>query len=316
MATTPEASVIICAHNPRADYFRRVLEGLRQQSLCMENWEFLVIDSASDVPLASKWNISWHPHARHIREDELGLAVARRRGMREAATDLLIFVDDDNVLGQNYLLDAVAIKREWPRLGVWGSGALIPEFESKPGESVTQLLPYLALRENAAPQWSNVFSCMPSMPWGAGMCVRASVATSYCEYCQNSSIQIADRRGKNSLMGAGDLEICYVACKIGLGMATFPELRITHLMPKERVELGYLLKVFEGTCASNTLLDYKRTGKIPQSPLGLRGFLSVLYQLITHPGLDSVVIFRMHLANIRAMLRVKRIIADSQTQSA
>ena len=316
MATTPEASVIICAHNPRADYFRRVLEGLRQQSLCMENWEFLVIDSASDVPLASKWNISWHPHARHIREDELGLAVARRRGMREAATDLLIFVDDDNVLGQNYLVDAVAIKREWPRLGVWGSGALIPEFESKPRESVTQLLPYLALRENAAPQWSNVFSCMPSMPWGAGMCVRASVATSYCEYCQNSSIQIADRRGKNSLMGAGDLEICYVACKIGLGMATFPELRITHLMPKERVELGYLLKVFEGTCASNTLLDYKRTGKIPQSPLGLRGFLSVLYQLITHPGLDSVVIFRMHLANIRAMLRVKRIIADNQTQSA
>ena len=316
MATTPEASVIICAHNPRANYFSRVLEALRQQSLCMENWEFLLIDSASDVPLASKWNMSWHPHARHIREDELGVAVARRRGMREAAADLLIFVDDDNVLGQNYLLDAVAIKREWPHLGVWGSGALIPEFESKPRECVTHLLPYLALRENSSPQWSNVFWCMPSMPWGAGMCVRASVATAYCEYCQNSSIQIADRRGTDSLMSAGDLEICRVACKIGLGMGTFPELRITHLMPKERVELGYLLKVFEGTCASNTLLDYKWTGKIPQSPFGLRGFLSVLYQLITHPGLDSVVLFRMHLANIRAMLRVKRIIAESQTQSA
>jgi glycosyltransferase involved in cell wall biosynthesis len=316
MTARPEASVIICAHNPRENYLRRVIEALRQQTLCTNNWELLLVDSASNPPLAAKWDIRWHPNARHIREEELGLAVARRRGMREAAADLLIFVDDDNVLGQNYILDAVAVKREWPRLGVWGSGALIPEFESKPRECVTPLLGYLALRQMSSPHWSNVFRCVPSMPWGAGMCVRAGVATAYCEYSQNSSIQIADRRGRDSLMSGGDLEICRVACKIGLGMATFPELRITHLIPKERVALGYLLKIVEGTDASNMLLDYKWSGQIPKSPLRLRGLLSMIYTLIAHPGLDSVVIFRMHLANIRATLRAKRIIAESQTQSA
>jgi hypothetical protein len=41
MAATPEASVIICAHNPRENYFRRVMEALRHQSLSMTKWEFL-----------------------------------------------------------------------------------------------------------------------------------------------------------------------------------------------------------------------------------------------------------------------------------
>ena len=121
MAAAPEASVIICAHNPRKDYFRRAVEGLHQQSLSAEKWEFLLIDNASDVPLASLWDISWHPNARHIREEQLGLAVARRRGMREAVADLLIFVDDDNVLASDYLYKAVTIKDEWPFLGVWAA---------------------------------------------------------------------------------------------------------------------------------------------------------------------------------------------------
>jgi hypothetical protein len=34
------------------------------------------------------------------------------------------------------------MKREWPLLGVWGSGAIIPEFEIQPRNDVTELLPY------------------------------------------------------------------------------------------------------------------------------------------------------------------------------
>jgi hypothetical protein len=59
--------------------------------------------------LPSAWDLSWHPNARvwhpnarHIVEHKLGISVARR-GMREASTDLLIFVDDDNLLDRNYL---------------------------------------------------------------------------------------------------------------------------------------------------------------------------------------------------------------------
>lgn len=60
----------------------------------MTKWEFLLVDNASDVSLSSLWDISWHPNARHMREEELGVAIARRRGMREPSADLLIFAQE------------------------------------------------------------------------------------------------------------------------------------------------------------------------------------------------------------------------------
>src|SRR6266576_3926621 len=98
-----DASVVICTHNPRSDYFIRVLDGLRNQTISRDKWELLIIDNASQVPLVSSWDISWHPMARHISESELGLTPARRRGIQEASADLIVFVDDDNVLDETYL---------------------------------------------------------------------------------------------------------------------------------------------------------------------------------------------------------------------
>ena len=40
-----DASVIICTHNPRPDYFARVLDGLRNQTLPMHRWELLIVDN-------------------------------------------------------------------------------------------------------------------------------------------------------------------------------------------------------------------------------------------------------------------------------
>ena len=313
MSAMCKASIIICTHNPRPNYLQRVLSALRDQTLSTAHWELLLIDNASEVPLASQWDLSWHPNARHIVENELGVAIARRRGMLEASTDLLIFVDDDNVLDRNYLLEAVRIKHEWPQLGVWGSGAIIPEFEVAPQPDVAKLLPYLALRETTKPQWSNVFPLrcrLPwATPWGAGMCLRSHVAPAYRQCCEKSVIHIASRRGKSVLLSGEDIEMCYVACEQGNGMGTFPQLRLTHLIPKERVTAKYLLKVFEGTAMSNLLLEHKWAGTLPNRPLRPRGLLSILKNLLTQRGIDR----RMYLANVRAEVTAGRIIAASQS---
>jgi glycosyltransferase involved in cell wall biosynthesis len=301
-----DVSVIICAFNPRADYLGRVMASLRAQTLPKDRWEFLLIDNASTPPLALAWDLSWHPHARHLVEEELGLASARRRAMQEASTDLLVFIDDDNVLERDYLAQVVRIEREWPLLGVWGSGAIIPEFELQPKECVKRLVPYLALREVATPRWSNVLPCIEATPWGAGLCVRASVAAAYRQLCEDSIIQIAGRRG-NVLLSGEDVEICYVACKIGFGIGIFPELKMTHLIPKERVAPDYLLRMFEGTGISNLLLAYKWKGDPPWTPLTVQGLLSVLKNVLFRNGIDR----RMYLANVRAAVKASRIISAS-----
>jgi hypothetical protein len=216
-------------------------------------------------------------------------------------------VDDDNVLDENYLFEAVRIKHAWPQLGVWGSGSIAPEFEVRPSEDLAKLVPYLALRDSIKPQWSNVLPCVPATPWGAGMCVRASVAAAYCRSSEQSKIQIESRRGKNILMSGEDLEMCYVACEHGSGIGVFPELRLTHLIPKERISAEYLLKVFEGTRTSIFLLAYKWRGILPPSPFYPGRLLSLMMNLLTQRGIDR----QMYLANLRAAIAASRIISTS-----
>ena len=255
-STMLDASVIICTHNPRSDYFAGVLDGLRNQTLPLHKWELLIVDNASRVPLASTWDISWHPTARHILERELGVAYARRRGIREASADLIIFVDDDNVLDENYLAEAIKIGQEWSSLGVWGSGCIRGEFEVEPRESLRSWLP---VREVTAPRWSNLagihlFGESPeeAIPWSAGLCIRKEVAIAYCQFCDQSSLQIISHQGEG-LLGGEDTEMCFVCCSHGLGVGIFPELKMTHLIPQRRVSEDYLVRFAEGTSISNTL---------------------------------------------------------------
>jgi hypothetical protein len=304
-----DASVIICTHDPQSDYFARVMDGLRNQTLPLDKWELLIVDNASRLPLASSWDISWHPIARHIVESELGLAPARRRGIQEASADLIIFVDDDNVLDETYLAEAIKIKREWPSLGVWGSGSIRGDFEVEPRESLRSWLP---VREVTAPRWSNLAGSHPrlfgessddAIPWGAGLCVRKQVAIAYSQFCDQSPIEITDRRGA-SLVGGGDTEIAFVCCSHGLGIGIFPALKLTHLIPQHRVSEDYIVRFAEGTCLSNFLLHYKWEHITPQSPFSIKTLLSVLKTILLYRGVDRKVRF----AWVRALVKANRII--------
>lgn len=292
-----DASVIICAHNPRQYYLQRVIDALRTQTLPLGRWELLIVDNASREPLASSLDLSWHPNGRHVAESELGLMHARNRGIRESTSDLLIFVDDDNVLDNAYLAEAVRIGKEWPELGVWGSGVTTPEFEAEPASYLKELIPYLALRASDAVYWSNVASCVWATPWGAGLCIRRPIAEAYSRHSAESAIQISGRTGTILLSGE-DKEIAYIACRMGLGMAIFPTLKLVHLIPKARVSEGYLLRLYEGTMASNYLLRYKWDRLYPWSPKSVSGFVDLLVNALVRRGLQR----RMYFAQRRGAL--------------
>jgi hypothetical protein len=303
-----ELSVVVCAHNPRSDYLSRVLNALQTQTFPRENWELLLVDNASDFSLSSLFNLSWHPLGRHIVEPTLGIAAARRRGMREAAADLIVFVDDDNVLDPNYLSVAHAVKQEWPLLGTWGSGSIALELEQQPSKHLEVFFPYLAFRDVKRSCWSNVFPCIGATPVGAGLCVRARVAKAYCDMYEHSTIQLKSREGE-SLLGHEDFEISYVACRMGLGMGLFPTLKISHLIPRWRMTEDYLVRLFEGSRTSNMLLAQKWQGVPISSPFTVEGILSILVNYVARRGLDR----RLYFANLRASIKAKRLV---MTESA
>jgi hypothetical protein len=244
-------------------------------------------------------------------ETEIGVAAARRRGIREACADLIVFVDDDNVLEKTYLTHAVGIGGDWPWLGAWGSGSIQAEFEVKPSEPVIKFLPYLALRETASPQWSNVASCWQAMPWGAGLCVRTPVAVAYCQSCEGSSIEISGRSGSSPFSGE-DKEIALTSCAQGSGFGIFPDLKLTHLIPRHRISEDYIVRMVEFTKLCDLLLDYKWLNIIPDSPMSVKVFLSVLKSLLLHSGIDR----RTRFASVRALTKATRIIdADLKKKS-
>ena len=128
-----ELSVIICSHNPRRDYLRRVLDALRDQSLSKDRWELLLVDNGSQNALAEEWDLTWHPHAVTSGKIGCGLSFARVRGFRESKSEVIIYVDDDNVLNSNYLRFAEQTMAEDASLGACG-GRVLAEYEGSPPE--------------------------------------------------------------------------------------------------------------------------------------------------------------------------------------
>lgn len=274
-----DLSVITCSHNPREDYLTQVLAALKNQTLDQQRWEYLFIDNASADQLEARVDLSWQPNARHIREEKLGLTHARLRGIREAAGDILLFVDDDNVLDADYLGQVVRVAREWPRLGAW-AGQTRPGFESEPPDWTRRYWSRLVIREFDSDRWSNQPSQADTMPCGAGMCVRKSVADYYADLHANGQRNIIMDRAGDSLVSGGDSDLAICACDIGLGMGLFTSLRLTHLIPAGRLTEDYLARLLEGLAYSGIVLSSFRSSNGHPSGRKLSTSLADLARLL------------------------------------
>jgi hypothetical protein len=259
-----EISVILCAYNPRRDYLDRVLQSLKIQTLSDDCWEFLLIDNASEKKLSLEIDLSWHSHSRHILEEQLGLTPARLRGIDESQADIIIFVDDDNILESDYLELSLEISKKYGHIGVWG-GQIAPEFETEPPEWTKIYWSRLAIREFDRDRWSNCDGHNDSTPCGAGMCLRRAVAEKYAHQVRQNFNRNALGRKGNQLTSSEDSDIAFTSCDMGLGTGQFTRLKLTHLIPKFRMQEEYLVRLAEGIGYSNTHLGYLRSGVLSPS---------------------------------------------------
>jgi glycosyltransferase involved in cell wall biosynthesis len=258
--TSPALSVVICTHNPRLDYFRRTLAGLRAQTLTTNVWELLIIDNASVSEKAPRPDLSWHPRASLLKEPKLGLTQARLRGIQEAAGDLLVFVDDDNVLDPDYLQIAQRVAEQKPFLGSW-SGQCRPEFEQRPPEWTRRYWGNLVIRQFDQDVWSNLPRLAQTMPCGAGLCVRRDVALHYLHLYESGRRSILLDRVGELLISGGDNDLAACACDSGLGVGLIAALNLTHLIPPERLTERYLIRLTDGIYYSAVVISYLRSSK-------------------------------------------------------
>lgn len=272
MMSTRLVSVVICSHNPRAPYLQRGLDALRAQTLPFGAWELLLVDNASHETLASRFDLSWHPRGRHVREDRLGLTSARIRGIEESRGAILVFVDDDNVLDPDYLAATSQIAETRPWIGAWG-GRVEPEFEEAPPPWLHPYLPLLAVNDVPADQWSNYATPEGTPPCGAGMCLRRDVAEAWRTKVLTDPRRTHLGRAGPSLASGEDVDLAFTACDLGYGAGRFVKLHLRHIIPRERLQLGYFVRLVEGATASQILVRSLRETVTPPPPETAFGWL-------------------------------------------
>ena len=99
------------------------------------------------------------------------------------------------VLAPDYLEQALRIEAEWPILGAWG-GNVAGEFETRPELWTRQYWGHIGVRDCKQACWSNNPDDWSSFPHGAGLCIRAEVASLYAQHLATlSKRRLLGRKG-------------------------------------------------------------------------------------------------------------------------
>jgi glycosyltransferase involved in cell wall biosynthesis len=304
--------VAVCTHNPRADFLARTIDGLRTQTLSPESWDLLIVDNASRQAIDAK-SLNWGPRLRVVREMELGLTRARLAAISASQSDLIVFVDDDNVLAPDYLERSLAIAADFPRLGAWG-GQCLPDFMDGPPEDwARNYLKAVGISTFDTDHWASHPINADYIPIGAGLVVRASVAQAYREATRTSPIRLLlDRRG-DDLSSCGDIDLAVTACDLGYGIGRFTGLRLTHIIPEHRLREEYLSRMIESTSCSSKLLDAVRNRIEPERKSLVKSLRRAARILA---GGNRSVDFRMSLAYERGRAKADEILRTLKLQEA
>lgn len=242
-------SVIIPTRNPHPGRLAQALAGLAAQNVPSLDWEVVLVDNGSDVPL-TKTALACLPVAtRVVREPSTGLTPARLAGINAARGDVLVFVDDDNVLDRRYLTAVAQSFAARPTLGVAG-GPVAPIWETTPPEWTREFHSLLALRD-LGPEL-RIARGGGKEPWpdfapvGAGLAVRRSHAAAYAEAVRRDPRRSRLDRSGGNLASGGDNDLVFTTLHAGGDVGYFPDLGLRHLIPVSRLQPTYLARLNRG----------------------------------------------------------------------
>ena len=296
-----KVTCIICAYSPRMDYLNQTLDSLRAQCFSREDWEFILVDNSSKEPLAGRVDLSGIPDARCFYEAELGVTHARLCGIREARGEIIVFVDDDNILDSQYFSLVWKLFSENRLLGCIG-GSLIPRFECEPPVNSEPFWECLALRTVEQLDVDCSFE-LNAKPYGAGLSLRREIAEQYALHVSRSDSRKRLGRIGNSLGGCEDIDMAYTAVEMGYVCGLFPDLKLTHLIDRKRLNWEYLKKISHDANCSYIELLRSRGLPLPRRIALYRSLARVLLGLLRRPSGYNLSRFKRRHQEVRGMLK-------------
>jgi glycosyltransferase involved in cell wall biosynthesis len=269
-------SVITCTYNPNPKIFERVLRSIECQSIANFDIEYVIVDNNSNPPVSEipcvQAFLARNAWAKVITERRQGLSYARIAGVKEASSDIIIFVDDDNELASNYISEVVKLFNQYYFVGVWGAGDITVEFPE------------------GVPLWVE-------KDMKAFFLEYTTVVDMYSHVVQNPEFKTTDRKA-DSGASWGDTQINWLAIKNGFAVGVSPDLKYNHLIPQKRTSIDYICnQTFDGIATGLTAF-YEIFPDLKQSYEGIKPskrstFLLRFFKLLITMNFNSL---KIHIA--------------------
>lgn len=247
-------TVAICTYNG-ANRILEVFADLKKQ-IVLNNfaWEILVVDnnSTDNTPaVVAEYSENWRSDCqiRYTFEPKQGQAQARQRAVEEANSDLIGFLDDDNLPTENWVLEAYKFGQQNAQAGAYGS-IIEAKLDISPPAYFPSIKGLLAVNNPGNKAFCYERSDKPrKVPAGAGCVVRKS-AWLECVPPQLSR-QGRDKQEK-TMSGCGeDTEALYHIQNSDWQIWHNPKMKFYHHLDSRRLEKTYLLRLARGFGLAN-----------------------------------------------------------------
>lgn len=247
-------SLIICTYN-NAPLLDRVLLNISKQKNSIDSdWSVLVVnnnctDNTTEVVtnFIHSGNI---PNLSIINEEKQGLSSARLCGIKNTTAEWIAFVDDDCLLQDNWVEEAILFAKSHPKCGAFG-GKVILDWEVPPSEILLKYKSSFAAQDHGEKDKLIERSCIV----GAGLVINRSAIL---QSGWMNKQMLSDRKGKD-LTSGGDSEIIIRIRQAGFEIWYSSNCVLNHYIPVKRISEEYLINLQYGFGAATHQLTLVAT---------------------------------------------------------
>lgn len=239
-------TVIICTYNGERT-IKKAIDSIIYQTKYNELVDKLIIvdnnskDNTKQVVnnySTEKYNIIYSF------EKKQGLSNARLNGVNMSHSEWIIFVDDDNELMDNWLIESKAYIDANENIGAF-NGVVVPKFDYELNDTEATVLNViykgLACTHINEKDIDILAKKHPNgKPFGAGLVIKASCL----KKLSTEGWLTLKGRTKNILTSGEDTEMCDYVIKQGYNTGYNPKMLLYHYIPKFRLTKGYAIKLY------------------------------------------------------------------------
>lgn len=232
------ASVIMCTYN-RDKYIYNVLKSIADNKISKDKYEIVLVNNNSNDNTEAECNrfTADYPDVkfRYFIERNQGLSYARNRGIQESNGDLLVYVDDDALINDEYLQTYISFFDQHPEIDAAG-GPILPKYETEEPSWMSTFTRQLITGKLYLGDNIREFPSQ-SFPGGGNAAYRKSV------FDKVGLFNVELGRKGDSLIGAEEKDIFDKMTTLGMRFFYLPNAILYHLIPEKKLTKEYFDKL-------------------------------------------------------------------------